>query len=401
MSSIFQPASSGPGGEAEQSVELRYAAVSLRRLTSTSAMEKTQPHLLEACYRLTSRVKPITTDSALLDLGRCTATEALCALQNLLARLALHGAEGRACIGPTPVVAQLASQWVARADAQQLFLVSTADTPGFLRQAPIERLLTLTPPDAITGETLAHLRRSGVRTLGQLARLDELTLRRQFGRMGGHLAALAEGKSLHPFNPTPPPRTLRFCLRSTDPFSADDALRQLPRLATGMAKALHAQRYETGQITVIIQWASGACVCLIHPLRQRVHTSRLLTQELARVVDSALRQSGGEQIDAIRCTLSNLRRPQPSQPLLLPQGRSPRSARQAQTRDLADTLTQRRKRTALLSSQRVAEHAIFSEDGYILAPFSDIQGRAIAAESHVSARRQDGWQDTSLRLHWW
>jgi hypothetical protein len=394
MSSILLPAHPRQAGEAKQDAEPRYAVVSLRSLTTTTITEQTRTDWLEACYRLTSRVKRITADSTLLDLGGCTAAEALSLLQSLLAHLAERGIETRAGIGPTPVVAQLASQQVAPPDTLWRPLVITAsDAPAFLKQLPLKRLLTLAPPDAITVETLARLQRCGVRTLGQLARLDELTLRRQFDAVGVQLAAIAQGKSLYPFTPI------------AAPFTTDDTLRQLPRLATGMAEALHEQGHEAGSITVVLQWTSGGRTRLDRALRWRVQASRLLTQELERLIVPALNRGSEEQIDAIRCTLSDLRRLRPSQVLLWPQGRSALRERRKQLRALAHTLAERRKRPVLLASRRITEHAIFSEDGYNLiqlgheADASACNGGPAAADA--TPQRQDRWQDAPLRLHWW
>jgi nucleotidyltransferase/DNA polymerase involved in DNA repair len=403
MGSTLVHACPGPAGKAEHSVEARYAVVSLRRLITANTPGQIRAQWHEAYYRLTSRVQPITADSALLDLGRCAVVEALSAVQSLLDHLAQHGIEARAGVGPTPVVAQLASQRVSGALWLPV-LIAASDTPAFLKQIPLESLLALAPPDAITPETLARLQGFGVRTLGQLAQLDELTLQRQFGMIGARLAALTQGRSLHPFVPTPPPRTVRFCLRAADPLSMDDALRRLPRLAVGMAKTLREAGYEAGHIAVIIYWASGGRTRLDRALRWRVHAPRLLAQELAQLIVPTLGQSRGEQIDAIRCILSDLGRPAPSQVLLWPQGRSTLSERRQRLRALAVTLGQRRKRPVLLSSQRLAEHAIFSEDSHILTPFGDTQAAATGAASRVqrsNTRQQDSWRDEPLHLHWW
>jgi hypothetical protein len=393
------PASPGPADNATHG-----AVVSLRCFTTTNTAENSQADWREVCYRLTSRVKPITAESALLDLGNCTTIEALSALQPLFAHLAQPGIKARAGIGPTPVVAQLASRMMSSADEQQQSVVSTSDTPAFLKQMPIECLLTLAPPDAITVEARERLRCSGVRTLGQLARLDELTLRRQFGRMGAHLAALAQGKSLYPFSPTPPLPILRFCLRVVDSLTAEDALRQLPRLAMGIAKTLHEQGYEAGCIEAVIHWASGRRTRVERALRWRVCAPRMLARELARLVVPSLKQSGGEQIDEIRCALSDLQPPTPSQVLLWPQGRSALNDRRAQLGAMADTLAQRCRRPVLLISPRFRDHAIFSEDGYVLTPLGDAQApttRRVSREQRAIGRRQDRWQDPPLRLHWW
>src|SRR5262245_16531372 len=120
----------------------------------------------------------------------------------------------RAGIGPTPALAQLTC---LTAPAHDLLcsppLLSPTDSPAFLTREPIERLLL---PDGLTRETLARLRRCGMRTLRQLARLDERTLRRQFGALGAHL--LPRGSSV----PRRPPRRLpprAYLLSGASPVS--------------------------------------------------------------------------------------------------------------------------------------------------------------------------------------
>jgi nucleotidyltransferase/DNA polymerase involved in DNA repair len=359
-----------------------------------------------ACYQLTPRVERLNADHALLDLGYCTEAEALSALHTLLNHLAQAEVHVLAGIGPTPVVAQLAAQMSSPAHPQgRPLLVSASATLAFLKPLPIECLLNLRPSDAVTVETLMRLQRSGIRTIGQLARFDELTLRRQFGAAGGCLAAIAQGKSLYPFTPTPRPRALRFGLRHADPLTADAIQHQLARLAAEMAQTLDEEGRAAGHMTLAIHWASGAHTCLGGSFRWRIHNPRILTWELTRLIIPELRRRPDEQIDAIRCILSDLERPLPSQDLLWPHERTTQNDRRWRSQAVADALAQRSKRPTLLNSRRVAGHAIFSEDGYALMPLStshtpanDTASRA--HEQRATAQRTLGQQDAPLRLYW-
>jgi len=394
--------------EAEPCAEPRYAAVSRVPSREVGAIAAEPIDWFAACYHLTPRVERLDADHALLELGRCTEAEALSALYTLLDHLAQADIHVLAGIGPTPVVAQLAIQMASAAHPQaHPLLVSASAASAFLKPLPIERLLTLRPAEMVTVEILMRLQRSGIRTLGQLARFDELTLRRQFGVAGGYLATVAQGKSLHPFTPTPRPRALRFGLRHADPLTADELQRQLARLAAGMAKTLDEVGCEAGHITLALHWASGARTRLSGSFRWRVYAPRFLTQELARLIIPELRSQPGEQIDEIRCVLSDLQRPQPLQDLLWPHERTTQSDRRWRIQAIADALAQRSKRPTLLTSRRVAEHAIFSEDGYALAPLSASQtppasgAASRARERRATTQRALGQQDAPLRLHWW
>jgi nucleotidyltransferase/DNA polymerase involved in DNA repair len=407
VSPIFALTSPEPLG----AVERRYAAVSLRSAPAVSAVEDStkaeSTDWVDACYRLTPRVERVSARSVILDLGLCTAQKAQIALQELLDHLERHGLHTHAGIGPTPVVAQLGSAMADSPSAmQQSCLISASDVHGFLKHVPIRRLLMLAPADAISVETLARLRRSGIRTLGQLDRLDEDALRRQFGRTGEQLAALAHGTSLHPFQPTPLPATLRFRTRYTTPLGAGEAVQMLPRLAAKMAKTLREQRYEAGTLGVSIHWISGGRTQVSGSLRQRVSEADLLQQELARLIMPALRQGvehyTDAQIEEIRCLLSDLQRPRPPQALLWPQRRSSLSDRRQRVRELADMLAQRHTRPLLFSGQRIAANTVFSEDGYVLRPFGrEARNEPRAAAPLSGKRHREDRDDGSPRLHWW
>jgi DNA polymerase IV len=220
---------------------------------------------LAACYQLTSRVARLSPTSAALDLGSCTAHEALAVTQRLADRLRWNDVFVRIGIGPTLPVAQLAL--LTRPTAQRITLVSSSTLPAFLKPLPIAALCALYLPLPITAETALRLRRAGIRTLGHLARLEELTLRRQFGAVGTILAALARGDAPTPFRSTPQEPTLRFRTRFSTALGVEQTLHRLPGLVLEIATRLHALNQTTGTLTLTVRYrlkggaqrGSGSC----------------------------------------------------------------------------------------------------------------------------------------------
>ena len=140
---------------------------------------------LATCRSLTPIVERVSPRCALLDLGACSERAAQTALEDLLRSLARIGFVARAGIAPGITLAHLAAQ--AATSRQPAVLVTRENAQGFLRGVPVSALLSLAGPEWVTTDVVARLERYGLRTLGQLARLGELTLRRQFGAVGGTL----------------------------------------------------------------------------------------------------------------------------------------------------------------------------------------------------------------------
>lgn len=238
-----------------------------------------------ACHRLTARVERTGRWSALLDLGTCTDAEAIAALRGPLDWLAAAGFQPMAGIAPSAALAQLTL--LSCTPQRPLSLLSPAETPAFLKRVPVAALLHLHPHGLVTPEVVERLQRYGLRTLGHVARIGELALRRQFGAAGGFLAALVQGRDARPLCPTPLPPELRIRARFAVPVTFEELLAALPRLAERAAERLCAQGRQARSLRLVVRWESGAMRRCGLTLRQYTDSPTLLAQELRRLATSA------------------------------------------------------------------------------------------------------------------
>jgi impB/mucB/samB family C-terminal domain len=361
---------------------------------------------LGACYSLTPRVAPLSPTSAALDLGPCTEQEALHAAHGLTDHLRWAALHVRIGIGPTLPVAHLAA--LTGSPSQRIALIPAAAVSSFLRPLPIASLCALHLPLPITAETVYRLRRSGVTTLGQLARLDERTLRRQFGAVGALLASLAHGAAPTPFHPTPLAPALRFRTRFPTPLRLEETLRRLPQLAEEIAARLRTRNQTTGALALTVCWDTGGVARAQETLREPMQDAAPLTQRLEHLFTSLLRSPANAQmpqltlIEWLEVRLTALAPLQPRQNALWSTPRPLRDERLRRTRALAETLAQRQRRPVLLTARQTHEDAIFSEDGYTLTPLTaETASTAHAPRLRTSSRPPDRWRDAPIQPHWW
>jgi len=322
---------------------------------------------LAACYQLTSRVARVSLTCAALDLGPCTDQEALTVTQRLADRLRWADLHVRIGIGPTLPIAQLAALTCPL--SQRIALVSAAAVPAFLKPLPMASLCALHLPLPITHETVLRLRRYGVHTLGQLVRLDERTLRRQFGALGALLALLARGAAPTVLSPTPPAPTLRFRTRFPASLSVEETVHRVPHLAHEIAARLRALGQTTGSLTLMIWWDSGGVERIRETLRESTQEAYPLTHCLTHLLTSLARDNrvSGE-IERLDVRLSALAPLRPRQDALWSLSHPLREERLRKALTLAETLAQRHRQPVVLAARQTHEAAIFSEDRYALQP---------------------------------
>jgi hypothetical protein len=358
---------------------------------------------LATCYQVTSRVARLTPTSAALDLGSCTEQEALNVAQRLVDRLRWDGLSVRIGIGPTPPVAQLAL--LIHPASQRIRLVSSSALPAFLKPLPIDALCALDLPLPITEETVLRLRRAGIMTLGQLARLDELTLRRQFGAVGAILAALARGDASTPFHPTPPAPALRVRTRFSAALGVEQTLQRLPGLALEMATRLQALNQTTGTLTLTVWWASGGVERIEQTLPQPTQEASALTQRLTSLLTSLVRpptahsaaqSSEVERVDVRMTSLAPLR---PQQRTLWSAPHQLRSERRRRITALAEHLAQRYRRPVLLRLRPTHEAATFSEERHALTPLTT--PAPDTARLPAPFRSRERRREALIQPHWW
>ena len=146
----------------------------------------------EILHGYTDQVEPLSIDEAFLDFSERAPTEAeaLELARSLKHRIfARHQLTASVGIAPSKFVAKIAS------DANKpngLVLVRQGQIQQFLDPLPVSRLWGVGP------QTEERLHRLGIRTIRQLRTLEEPIVRQHFGRLGGHLWALANGRDERP-----------------------------------------------------------------------------------------------------------------------------------------------------------------------------------------------------------
>jgi len=370
------------------------------------------------CHRLTPQVEHLSSWSALLDLGRCSPAEAMTATGAVVRAIEDLGYTMRAGIAPGLTLAQLATFTAPR--DQPLRLLAAAEVPAFLRDIPVTILSRLHPRGVVTSETVARLERFGLRRLGQLARLDESALRRQFGDAGAFLATVAQGRDPRPLHPTPLSPTLCLRVRGLDALPPDRALALAHRLGRRLATILRERGRRTRLLRIQLRRDSGSIERAAITLRQHTDDSRLLAQEIQRLLASLLLPAGNrpservlDGIDEIHVTLGDFAPDQPGQGTFW----RTHDQRRVAVQVVADGLARRHGRPLLLHSEIVQPAAIFGEERQQLVAIGDLDGTQAhgtheANVGQVGRRRHpptiyqqgsssDPWHDVPQRLHWW
>ena len=327
------------------------------------------------CHRLTPQVERLSARSALLDLGTCSATEAMTAIGALMRAVEDLGYATRVGIAPGLTLAQLAAFTAPR--DQPLRLLTAMETPAFLRTIPVAILPRLHPRGTVTPAIVARLERFGLRTLGQLARLDATALRRQFGDAGPFLAAVAQGRDPQPLRPTPLPPTLCLRVRGLDAMPSERVLALAPRLASHLARALHEHGRRARLLHAQLRGDSGSIRRATITLRQHTDESALLARELQRLLVTLLLPSGErpaegllDGIDEIRLTLGDFASDQPNQGTFW----HTRDQRLATLQIVADGLDRRHGRPLLLRAAMIHPAAIFDEERQRLVAIGEADG---------------------------
>ena len=395
---------------------------------------------LAACYRLTPRLERLDATHALLDLGACTLAEARAAVEGLLCHLdtlhapgaprALSSPATRIGLGPSPLLAQLAllaATMQGAAPADRIAAIAADAAPAVLRTLPVRLLPRLHPRGTIATETVERLERYGLRTLGQIARLGEPALRRQFGdQLGAMLSALATGQEIRPLVPTPQPRTCRFRLPFAPAAAPERALAALPALARWIAQHLAAEQLQAGALRLLLVWESGAARSAQTRPRAPIYEAAPLARRLQQLTltlaqaEGAPSEDDADDVAAARWATSPDEPPRIARIVVELAELHPRTETQgafwetparkhAALGELADTLARRYPRAPLLRAVCVRPHAIFCAERYELRPLGDADmgyaDRVAAAPSAPGVRRgepaADPWDGVPHRLHWW
>ena len=134
--------------------------------------------------RFTGRVEPLSLDEAYLDISHWQ-SEAAAVAREIRAQIREETSlSASAGIAPNKMLAKIASDW-NKPDGQHE--IREADIPAFMQTLPVGRLWGVGPKFR---ERLAAM---GIRTCGDLQRLDRVELARRFGRWGVELWELCRG----------------------------------------------------------------------------------------------------------------------------------------------------------------------------------------------------------------
>jgi hypothetical protein len=428
------------------------AALRVSPLAETS--DEATADWFAACHRLTPRVERTGRWSALLDLGICTDAEAVAALRGLVEWLVAAGLQVRAGIAPSAALAQLAQ--LTCTPHHPHVVLAPAEVPAFLKRMPVAALLHLHPRGLLTPEVVARLQRYGLRTLGHIARLDELALRRQFGVAGSFLAGLAQGRDARPLCPTPPPAELRIRARFAAPVAPEELLAALPHLAERAADRLRLQGRQARSLRLAVRWESGAVQRSRLTLRQYIDSMTVLASELRRMAsvvmpcqpavkaapeglaaaqsacadsDANSETIGHDRVEELWLTLADFAPAVPAQATFW----RTRAQQVAAIEQVAETLARRHRRPLLFRTRLATPAAIFSEERYRFTPpdaalldaiefvgMADVDVADLRA-SRMRPRRLpqadvsdmsrvgdfsdvdagDAWRDVPQRVHWW
>ncbi len=373
----------------------RLAAISVARRDGGEAH---RGDWLAACYRVTPRVERLSARDAVLDLGRCTEEEALAAMRSLIAKLARSRVKARTGIGPSLCLAHLVL--LTAPTHASIAAIGPDDAAALLHRAPITVLTSLHPTGAITAEDIARMQSFGLRTLGQVARLGQLALRRQFGdTVGRFLFNVCRGVDPRPFKSTPEPASLHLRLCIAEPVTPDHMLVALPRFAQQVAKRLKRRHRRARALRLDLRWESGAIATASVQLREHIGDPRLLTQELTCLFSRCLDTSPHGLLAELRLTLSDLAPASPEQMTFWPE----RPRRNAALLSVADALAKRHGHAMLLTPLLTEPAAIFAEESYHLAESREEEPGKIAHSAPIiqPADDRDPWQGVPQHLHWW
>ena len=190
----------------------------------------------EIFKRHTDLVEPLSLDEAYLDVtenktGLLTATRVARAIRaQIREELNLTASAG---VAPNKFLAKIASDW-RKPDG--LFVIQPDEVDSFLPPLPVGRL------PGVGKVTEARLEKLGIRTVGDLRRLELLALEGPFGRHGLRLYELARGIDNSPVLPDRPTQSVS----AEDTFQNDVPLSETEPLIRRLAeKTRAASRKET------------------------------------------------------------------------------------------------------------------------------------------------------------
>ena len=232
-----------------------------------TAYQEYSTRIRDVFLSFTPLVEPLSLDEAFLDVSGSVRLfgEPQAIAQRVKEEIAALGLTCTVGIAPNKFLAKLAS---TRAKPDGLLLIAPEEVRAWLDPLPVGALWGV---GTQTGETL---RRLGLRTVGDVARLSRRTLERAVGdALGGHLHELANGRDDRRVTPHEPAKSVGSeNTYEEDLDDAADVLREILRLADRTATRLRAKGLCGRTVTLKVRFSSFKTITRSRTLDEAVDT---------------------------------------------------------------------------------------------------------------------------------
>jgi DNA polymerase-4 len=250
----------------------------------------------EIFRRYTDRVEPLALDESYLDVTghSLPATEVARRIKREIR--AETGLTASAGAGPNKLVAKIASD-MEKPDG--LVVVRPSQVRDFLAPLPVSRLWGI----GRVGER--RLARLGVSTIGELARMDERSLNRLFGRLGPFFRKLAMGQDDRPVSAERPTRSI-----SSETTFVDDTLdrarmlRTLGEFAREIEESLRREGLLARTLTVKVRYHDFHQITRSSTAREPLRSARAMRLRARALLDRTA--AGRVPIRLVGLGVSNL-----------------------------------------------------------------------------------------------
>jgi DNA polymerase-4 len=228
-------------------------------------------------------VEPLALDEAFLDLrGAGRMWPGPVALGEALRRevLAATGLVVSVGIAPNKFLAKLGA---SRAKPDGMVVLAPGEVEPFLHPLPVDDLW------GVGEQTAAILRRLGLRTVGDVARVPAVTLERVFGSLGSQIAALAAGRDSRPVVADAP----RKSVGAEETFGHDltedvQILHALLGLADRVASRLRGQGNSGQTVTVKIRFENFSTITRSKTLDHEVDSATAIYATARKLLAAGL-----------------------------------------------------------------------------------------------------------------
>lgn len=248
-------------------------------------------------------VEPLSLDEAFLDITKAKrmwadpATLAEALKDRVLRSTGLVVSVG---VGPNKFVAKLASK---NAKPNGILVLRPDQVQHFLEPLAVDELW------GVGDQTAAVLKRLGLKTVGDAARVPRTTLDKALGAVGAHISNLARGRDDRPVVPDAPRKSLgaeeTFEQDMTDPAQV---LRRVLKLSDRVAARLRAQGISGKTVTLKIRLSNFKTLTRSRTLAHEIDTSAGIFNVAKSLLEAESRRAAvpGARIRLVGISMSNL-----------------------------------------------------------------------------------------------